>query len=105
MIQLVLVRAQVMETGLYLVLVPARPCQVGAVVGTSQGWELAPGVQAIGAQREKSGLTPSILRVVKGTTADQLRGRGIGFVVLTPKGDTADLAQLLRWVAPEEEQS
>lgn len=97
LIPLVLSEVQKIPTGMYLFLSPARPCKIGKYVGSACAWAMAEGAVAIGMLSEKGGNVPKVIRIDENTRPGDFAGIGIGFLVLTPYGETSSLEQLVAW--------
>lgn len=81
-----------------LKLKPLRPCKVGEAVAGVLGWEVAPGVVAIGQTYVKAGAVPLVLRIDDAATIEGVQGQAIaGFEILSPhlKLQTNSLSTIL----------
>lgn len=89
-----------LEDGAHLLkLVVLRPCLTGVLEAQPQGWELAPGVVAIGKVSELAGPVPLVIRFDEAVDEAKLAGHVIQpFAILSQAFglNTCDLAEVLR---------
>lgn len=81
-----------------LKLVLLRPCLTGTLEEQMTGWELAPGVVALGKNSELAGPVPLVIRFDEAVDVAKLRGHGVQpFEIVSQAFElrTSDLSQVL----------